>query len=549
MKKNSILLLTILLFLNVSYSNAQLKFILEDFEGLAEGQSNLKKEGLFTYGSARAQIDNMLTTGYGYSGARSLKIEWKKGELYGGWGKGIGLNMELNAQQDFLNFYMYSPKSNKRSDKLKITLEEDDNNNAIFEKDQDDSWSYIMKKECKDEWQLVSIPLSDFKDSNKGGDGKFNISYKEGKLLTFIISFLDTNYINDHQAWYFDFICFSKGKLPMGADKFEPPVSSKNDTCILGAWSEEGNDGNFLAIPKTFESLFNTGSISKKIELVHFFKPFAAGGPKAPNLYFNAPKINELFDKGYTPMITIEDHYVKVEKKQRQPNLYSIVEGHFDYLFIEWAKRMKEVKGPVLLRILHEFNGDWYPWSIAKNDNNAKLFIQAYQHIWTIFNSQNVTNVKFIWCPNSMSSPQQAWNFIMDAYPGDKYVDYVGLDVYNGAGDNGIPIWRSFRKEAIENYFLLTENFPTKPLIICETSSRERKTGEQGVLQNKAEWIGQMSEALKTDLSKITAVTWFNQYDQFKVNSSPEAQKSYLDNFWLDPFYHKKEMKSTIGTK
>nr|MBA3665564.1 hypothetical protein [Bacteroidota bacterium] len=190
----------------------------------------------------------------------------------------------------------------------------------------------------------------------------------------------------------------------------------------------------------------------------------------------------------------------------------------------------------VLLRILHEFNGDWYPWCTINNDKNPFLVAKAYRYIINIFRENNVNNVKFIWCPNSMSVPQESWNDIMDAYPGNEYVDYVGMDVYNGAGSGkGVSLWRSFRKEGIENYFVLTEKFPDKPLLICETASRERKAGEGG--QTKGEWIKEMGDALKTDMSKIKLLAWFNEKETFKINSSAESQKAFKDFVMKDDYF------------
>ena len=136
-----------------------------------------------------------------------------------------------------------------------------------------------------------------------------------------------------------------------------------------------------------------------------------------------------------------------------------------------------------------------------------------------------------------MSTPQASWNFILDAYPGDEYVDVIGMDVFNGAGQQGTPVWRSFRKEAIDNYFILTEKFPNKQLIICETSSRERYESEKEFYEDKAKWIEQQAEALKSDLSKIKALVWFNQYDYFRVNSSLESKISFLKYFWMDEYF------------
>jgi beta-mannanase len=376
--------------------------------------------------------------------------------------------------------------------------------------------------------------LSKFKDGNNGGDGRFNVSYKEGKLFVFIISFVHSKKGKKNQSWFFDFICFSKGPLQTGLSEFDAPAASSSDFCSLGAWSKEGNSANFSDIAKSFEANFKKSN--KQLGVVHFFQPFAVDGGHTTNMYPSIERINKVIEEGYIPMITLEDHFVNTHPNTKQPNLYSIVEGHFDSFLTAWAKEIKQVKGVVLLRILHEFNGNWYPWCIINNDKNPDLLINAFRHIHTVFKQQQVINVKFIWCPNSMSLPQEKWNYIMDAYPGDQYVDFVGLDIYNGAGQ-GTPPWRSFRKEGIENYFILTELLPSKPLLVCETASRERRLNESINSQTKGEWIMQMSDALKTDMSKVRLVTWFNEKESFKVTTSKEALNAYQDYILKDDYF------------
>lgn len=513
---------------------AQLKFVIEDFEGFADGVSDLKQNGIFIYGNNIKGGIERNTSQLAYSGDRFIKIN-KAGKMpYGGWGKGINLNMVLDPSTDYINFYVYQPALND-TNTIKIELQEDDNSNSVYDKEGDDSWVYHQKITNKDEWQLISIPLSKFKDANKGGDGIFNISYKDGKLLTFIISFMvfDPN-ATGTQNWSFDFICFSKGILPTGTGLFDAPLASSSDFCNLGVWSKEGNTGNFTDIATNFESHFKSSS-NKKLDVIHFFQPFTTDGGNTQYHYPSVERINKVIEHGYVPMITLEDHFVNQKHSIKQPNLYSIVEGHFDPFFVAWAKQIKQVNGIVLLRILHEFNGDWYPWCIANNDNNPQLLIKAYRHIHDIFNSQQVSNVKFIWCPNSMSFPQEKWNFIMDAYPGNEYVDFVGLDIYNGAGK--ATIWRSFRKEGIENYFVLTKSLPDKPLFICETASRERDSSEPRSSQNKTEWIREMGKTLSSDMSKVRLLTWFNEKSTFKINTSPEAEKAYAIFIWKNNYF------------
>jgi hypothetical protein len=522
LRKAKIILCICLLFFVFSGSS-QLKFIIEDFEGLSNTRLELHENGIFDFGSFKIAVANEETKGIEpfYIQERYLKIERKGSQEFGGWGKGISLNVDLNASLDLLNFYFLCEKPSH----LKITLQEDDNGSGAFEKEADDIWICPIDIETGDPvWRLISVPLGKFTDENKEGDGTFNCNYKEGKLLTFIIS-----YENPNETGYsalFDFVCFSEGKL------LTDPAGSSTQ-CALGLWSEEGNKANFSGISETYKKLFGTAPV-----VVHLFQSFSLDGGQTHNINTSLDKIEKLIDDGYIPMITLEDHYIDPDgtKKNIQPNLYSIIEGHYDFFFIEWAKQIKQLNGTVLVRILHEFNGDWYPWCIAKNDKDPQLFIKTYRHIRNIFDQQDVSNAKFIWCPNSMSLPQASWNFILNAYPGSEYVDIIGCDIYNGSGANS-DNWRSFRKEAIETYFLAAKHFPTKPFIVCETASRERNA-EDSKGQNKSEWIEQMSTAARTDLSRIMILTWFNEKESFKLNSSPDAKESFLKYLVKDEHFN-----------
>jgi len=504
-------IISTLLFIYHLNCSAQLKFIIEDFEGFANGVQDLHKNGVFDYGNIRSSVQKTKTNSNDpfYIEDRFLTVKKEGKEDYGGWGKGISMNVELDQSKDHLNLYLQSNVSFP----FKITLQEDDDHSNAFEKDKDDEWIFEVPASSYPAWKLLSVPLNEFKDNNNGGDGIFNCTYAEGKLLCFIITFqkgsVPAGIIN------FDFICFSEGQPE------EPITGNKDSFCSLGLWSEEGNKADFYGIASAFENLFGK---EKKPAVIHFFQPFYSNNS---NVETSIESIEKLIGAGYVPMITLEDRYVNTIPGP-QPNLYSITEGHFDFFFTQWAKRIKQLNSIVLVRILHEFNGDWYPWCTIKNDRNPEMVIKAFHHIRNIFRREGADNAKFIWCPNSMSVPQEPWNFIMKAYPGDEYVDIVGLDVYNGSGV-GSGNWRSFRKEAIENYFLLTKNFPSKPFIICETASRERKRGENGDQQEKEEWILQMTRAVQNDLDKIKLLCWFNEKEYFMFDSSPASKEAYLN--------------------
>src|SRR4051812_161896 len=93
-------LLVILVIFITSASQAQLKFLVEDFEGFEDGGRDLKGNGLYTYGNLKANVDSKVATKQTYSGTKAIRIEQNGKMEFGGWGKGITLNVELDVNTD-----------------------------------------------------------------------------------------------------------------------------------------------------------------------------------------------------------------------------------------------------------------------------------------------------------------------------------------------------------------------------------------------------------------------------------------------------------------
>ncbi|MGH2944603.1 MAG: glycoside hydrolase family 26 protein [Solirubrobacteraceae bacterium] len=88
-------------------------------------------------------------------------------------------------------------------------------------------------------------------------------------------------------------------------------------------------------------------------------------------------------------------------------------------------------QGNATLRIGPEFNGNWFRWTIAV-PHGAADFAAFWRQIVTTMRSVPGANFKFDWCPNNGSSYVGGKQLqASSAWPGDAYVDYVGLDVYD----------------------------------------------------------------------------------------------------------------------
>jgi hypothetical protein len=192
--------------------------LVEDFEKLENDTAVLHKANFFNYGGILLNIDKGKVDHSILSGSTDLKIVWKGGkDGYGGWGKGVGQNIDLDEKKDYITFRFYNPKNNG-SDFVKVIIQEDDNDNGIYQADKDDEWIYKEHVTGKDEWQILSIPLRSFYDNNKGGDGRFNVTSKGG-IQNIAFSFEKNDRYAPGRMWYFDFICFTSEKIREGKNE------------------------------------------------------------------------------------------------------------------------------------------------------------------------------------------------------------------------------------------------------------------------------------------------------------------------------------------
>lgn len=199
----------------------QIILLIEDFEGLKSADtlsikdSVLKFNGLFCYGSAKISMDYSMIDNDPTASKSSLMVEWNGTDQFGGWGKGVGANIELDPLTDYVNFRIYIPESNGKEEKIKILLAEDDNEDAILQEDQDDSWFCVVNISTKNRWQLISVPLKNFTDEGVAGDGILNVT-RRGGLHTIAFVFDQPDKYVQGQKWYFDFINVSSERLADG---------------------------------------------------------------------------------------------------------------------------------------------------------------------------------------------------------------------------------------------------------------------------------------------------------------------------------------------
>jgi hypothetical protein len=167
--------------------------------------------------------------------------------------------------------------------------------------------------------------------------------------------------------------------------------------------------------------------------------------------------------------------------------------GAYNVHFVRLAESLVAAgQEDAVLRLGWEFNGGWYRWS-AKSDPTA--FGAYWREIVTAMRGVPGARFKFDWCPVLSS------DFPLEqAYPGDAYVDYIGMDVYDQdwhlGWQNATQRWQNLLTAPYglrwQRDFAAAHG---KPMTYPEWALIDRADGHGGgdnpyFIQKMREWIG-----------------------------------------------------------
>ena len=240
---------------------------------------------------------------------------------------------------------------------------------------------------------------------------------------------------------------------------------------------------------------------------------------------FNINLANQVKDNNKHLQIILEFFDPNLDTDQPKYRLSTITNGDHDADITRWANQVKNFNDIVYLTPLSEMNGYWQTWSGVSNGNTPSDFIPAWRHIRDIFTATGTTNVKWVWAVNAVSVPNIPSNSPNVYYPGDNYVDYIGIDGYN-FGPPDEP-WLSFRNIFMPMYQKISQTISsTKPMMIMETACSEAGG-------DKAKWINDMFYDLSYSFPQVVQVNWFNRNKErdWRIESSNASLEAFRSNF------------------
>ena len=187
--------------------------------------------------------------------------------------------------------------------------------------------------------------------------------------------------------------------------------------------------------------------------------------------------------------------------------MYELLAGQYDDFLNEYAKIIADFGHPVMFRPLNEMNGDWCVYSAYHTCKDTEIYKAVYRYIYDIFKKHGaLANTIWVWNPNSRSFPNYKWNDAFMYYPGDEYVDVVGMTAYNTGCyyyDYGEE-WLEFADLYGDLYAEYSERFD-KPLIITEFACADFGG-------DKAAWMEEMFKVI-AGMDRIKMAIWWDGCD------------------------------------
>lgn len=252
------------------------------------------------------------------------------------------------------------------------------------------------------------------------------------------------------------------------------------------------------------------------------------------------PNITYIVTEGSVPMITWAPHKLttpEIADGSREIPQSGADDVTADEYIDSWATGVCELseasEQPILMRPMHEMNGGWFTWGISyqtddgEYPNSNESFREAWITIYDAFRDRcGPENVQFIWSTNHFSTGKGA--SYTGAYPGDEYVEYVGLDGYNWGGHEDWG-WATFDSLFKDVYCAVTDTTDL-PIVLAEWGSVE-KGGD------KAEWMRRAFERIRSgEYKQIVGSIYFDQakyeresdsFVEWNIDSSPESLEAY----------------------
>jgi len=200
----------------------------------------------------------------------------------------------------------------------------------------------------------------------------------------------------------------------------------------------------------------------------------------------------------------------------------AIAAGKYDAQLRRQAEAAKSVGRDFLVRFNYEMTSNeentcFTGFAVKSNPAPAGAkYIAAWRHVVDLFRAAGANNVKWVWAPGQGAFAGGIWRMF---YPGDTYVDWIGVDYYN-KGDKP----KDFASgPGIVAFYSQTASLG-KPLIISETAA----VGDPRLNPDpQTLWLNSARQFVKSRPA-IKALVWWNDPGKFAKRATDYGGSGYV---------------------
>lgn len=223
-------------------------------------------------------------------------------------------------------------------------------------------------------------------------------------------------------------------------------------------------------------------------------------------------------------------------------SLDKFISGRFDTELRRYARAARDSGGPLIISFGTEMNGDWFPWTGACNGGGATIgygspsladgperFRDAYRHIIDIFRNEGADNVTWFMHYNGLSAPTDRWNAHAAYYPGDDYIDWLGLSAYAAQSPSELRRWNpSFRSVMDQGYGSVAKVSSRKPIALLEFGVVDHR--------GKSAWVrSALADVRSGRYPRLKAISWWHSnwrnrdgsWSRMRLDTSAETLSQY----------------------
>lgn len=231
------------------------------------------------------------------------------------------------------------------------------------------------------------------------------------------------------------------------------------------------------------------------------------------------------WEAGRVPMVT----WQPFPRDPTESVTRAIASGAYDDVLSGWGQdlaRWVSASGDrkLYFRPFPEMNGDWVPW--GADATTIEDFVAAWRRLHGAFAEAglNGERVQWVWNPNAT---EHGSHDTESYYPGDEYVDWIGIDGYNFGDSRPASSWQS-PDEVFDPMFERLTDLAGKPLVLPEFGTTSYRDGRYRPAE-KADWIGDAFDYVER--RGIRMACWFNidKETDWAVFGGGRGTDSYTD--------------------